>query len=262
MRKLTLLFLTALLCIGGCSSSSDDNDGQLSGDCSLKIINGKECPKGEGPVALIVAEDKEGTPLAMCSGSFIAQDKVLSAAHCGQLMDASVVKIYTGDLSHKAISFKKHPSYIEGASYNFQYDVGIFTLDAKVNVIPLPLLLSREVEVADTLYVYGFGLDEDDETAVDHDWGNSVRRTEMRVSTLVNGGIVAEYNITHSGACEGDSGGPALAKSTGGSYGIAGVVSGGTTRTCREGTLEVFTEMAQKAIIDFIAAEVPEVGGV
>jgi len=177
-------------------------------------------------------------------------------------MGAPAIKVYTGDTVADVSSFKAHPDYIENAPYNFRYDVGIFTLEDSVNISPLPLLLSRQAQVGDLIFVYGFGIDENNQTAIDNDWGNSVRRTSMLVSALQNGGIVAEFDVTHSGACEGDSGGPALAQSHQGSYGITGVVSGGTSDTCQTGTLEVFTEIAQDEILNFLLAEVPNLDAV
>ncbi|NMC63450.1 MAG: trypsin-like serine protease [SAR324 cluster bacterium] len=264
MRTLVSLLTVVVFSFVACSNSNDQDadSGQLSGDCSLKIINGEECPKGEGPIALVVAESEDGIPLSMCSGTFITTKKILSAAHCGQLMDAPVTKVYTGNTVVKVSSFKAHPYYVNNAPYNFRYDVGIFTLEDSINISPLPLLLSRQPQVGDLIFVYGFGIDENNQTAIDNDWGNSVRRTSMLVSSLQNGGIVAEFDATHSGACEGDSGGPALAQSPQGSYGITGVVSGGTNDSCQVGTLEVFTEIAQDEVLNFILSEVPNVDAV
>ena len=267
MKRAYILAAFALLImsLSGCTSSGGDDEeggGQLSGDCSLKIINGQECPSGRGPVALLVSENAGGEPTAMCSGAFIAKNKVLTAAHCAQLFLSPVVKAYTGDTSVRAVSFRNHPLYNPASDYAFTYDVSIVTLEESVDITPLPLLLSRKVVPGDSIYVYGFGIDENGETAVDHDWGNSARRTSMVVVELTQGGIVSQFDITRSGACEGDSGGPVLAESDGGSWGIAGVTSGGTTETCREGTYEVFSEIDRQTIINFITGEVPDADAV
>ena len=265
MRKIFALLVAVSAAFTGCTSSGDgggDDGGQLSGDCALKIINGESCPAGKGPVALIVSEDSSGRPTAMCSGAFIDRNKVITAAHCQLLFVSPTVKVYTGDTAVKAVSFKAHPSYNSSATYAFTYDVGVITLESSVDITPLPLLLSRSVKAGDSIYVYGFGLDEEGKTAVDRDWGNSARRTSMVVLGIEQGGIVSQFDTTHSGACEGDSGGPALAKSDGGSWGIAGVVSGGTTESCQDGTYEVFVELDRQQIIEFVQSQAPGMGAV
>ncbi len=250
--------------LAACSSSDSDDDegGQLSGDCALKIINGEACPEGEGPIAMLLSENGKGEPSSLCSGAFIARNKILTAAHCGQLFLSPTVKVLTGSKSVRATGIVTHPSYNPISQYAFKYDVGIITLAEEVDITPLPLLLSRQMSAGDSIYVYGFGLDEDGKTAVDKDRGNSAERTRMVVSGITQGGIVAEYDATHSGACEGDSGGPAIGESSSGKWGIAGVVSGGTTTTCKDGTIEVFVELDRQVIIDFISKEVPNYGAV
>lgn len=254
-----------VLSLAACTKSDGDGGdggGQLSGDCALKIINGEACPKGEGPVAMLLSEDSKGKPAALCSGTFIARNKVITAAHCAELFLSPTVKVMTGSKSVRATGIKIHPSYNPVMQFAFKFDVGIVTLAENVDITPLPLLLSRQIVAGDSVYVYGFGLDENGKTAVDKDYGNSAERTKMVVSEVGQGGIIAEFDTTHSGACEGDSGGPAIAKSNGGSWGIAGVVSGGTTTTCKDGTIEVFVQLDRQVIIDFISGEVPDYGAV
>lgn len=240
---------------GGDSGGAATEQGQLSGSCALRIINGQSCPAGEGPVALLVSKDPEGNPLALCSGAFITKNKILTAAHCAKLMDFGAVTAYTGDTSVDVLSIIPDPRYPAE-----EFDTGVATTAFEVNVTPFPLFVSSAVDVGDQIYVYGFGVDEDRNSGVELDYGNSAKRSTMVVDQYEDGTIVAQFDTNQTGACEGDSGGPIVSKNGEGRFGIVAVVHGGTTSTCEAGTVEVFTGVQNPGSADFILSQAPGAG--
>lgn len=269
MRVALALTLVAAV---GCTKSSDDDgddgseqgasfsDPQLQAACELRIINGDTCPSGEGPIALLVASDPLGRPIASCSGAFISRDRVLTAAHCAELAALGSVTVYTGDLSAGVVSITPDSRYNEADPSARIFDSAVAILSEEVDVNPLPLFVSGSLSVGDTIYVYGFGIDENNQSAIDRGLGNAAKRATMLIAEHESGIVIAEFDTLQMGACEGDSGGPVIARNPDGLFGIVAVVSGGTTVSCQAGTVEVFDGVRTPGSVDFITSLAPGVG--
>ena len=256
-----LLGIILVLTLAGCSSSGGGNDsggsssGQLSGSCSLKITGGVDCPSGDGPVALI--EGRIGGQLAaVCSGSLIAPNAVLTAAHCVEGIPADAA-IKLGSREVQVTGRELHPSY---GGEPTQVDVGIFYIAPQNDITPLPIFVSRSVNIGDDIVLMGYGANDSGLSNPERDPNMGPSRADMSVVDLDSELIVAVRVQGGSGGCEGDSGGPVLAQNGDGLWGIVGIIVGGTTATCEAGTINVFSNMQSGTGLNWVLSSISGVG--
>lgn len=245
---------------GGSGSDNNPSDPQLSGSCSFRIVNGDSCPKGKGPIALLAAVGRDGGINAICSGAFLSSTKVLTAAHCSELAAFGTITVYSGEESSIVTSFVVDSRYSEATDDGMIHDTAIATLATPIDVTPLSLLASSSPEEGDNLLVYGYGSDENGDTPAAEILGNGAKRARLQLQSNDNGVLVAEFDDSGEGACEGDSGGPVLAQNSNGEWAITAVVRGGTVGNCLQGTTEVFVGVQTPGSIDFILSQVPGAG--
>src|SRR5664279_3017993 len=185
------------------------------------------------PIVMIV--DPRGD---LCTGTVLARDLVLTAAHCvaGKL-DYQVKTFQTGQtISVRAIVL--HPRF-DRASYaasRATADLALLKLSAPLAelVIPAKLAQPRRVAVGETLTIAGFGV-----TAAGTARGLGVPRMATLTVTGKPGGLqirlydLATRNLRSGlGACTGDSGAPAF---DGQAASVIGVVSWTTAPNDEEG---------------------------
>lgn len=228
---------------------------------SKPVIGGEITPEGEFPgVGALYLGSAGGT---FCTGTLIAPDVVLTAAHC------IVLSPGTPDfaLAHDTVS--SVPTLVHGASAianeNFDintdpgtgpgtwYDIALLFLDAPItSVAPIKLPSVDEANTMTTgtelaLVGYGVTVDGSDAHGVMYD----------AVTDLVTRGD-AELQISTPGApqnCYGDSGGPGL-YDVGGEYRVVGVVSrsaGGNS--CTVGGIDTRVDY----YLDWIHTHAPQV---
>ena len=93
------------------------------------------------------------------------------------------------------------------------------------------------VNLNDSLSVIGYGVNEQGDSGFDLP-NNNPLATNVKIEILEDGLIGNKYDTTKTNACFGDSG-SALYKSGR----IVGIESFGTTETCREGDINIFTDI-------------------
>jgi hypothetical protein len=256
---------------GGGSSSGGSQVGQLSGNCTVnRIYNGESCPAAIGPVVFLLGVDAKGNAQYSCTGTFITQNKVLTASHCDPRSAGpglSLIAVTNPSLSGpgavgvRVTKFTKHPLANPNA-FVASYDVAVATLADSVNAATLPLLTSERTKVGQDASLYGFGLEANQKP--------SVLNGKSAIAPLAADVTVADvtrtevtFGSTKQGACPGDSGGPAVRRSENGDIGIIGVTSGGLTEECKPATLSHadFEEIARgrisQADIDAIEEQYP-----
>jgi secreted trypsin-like serine protease len=183
-------------------------------DIAPMVFNGR--PSTEGAVVALV----DITTGAVCSGTAIRQDVVLTAAHCLDLFRMNDVlegsSIAAPRRHYSVTSTLMHPAY---NPFTLENDLGVVFLSrpfrGPLMQIGLPGAGLGQAPVGASLRVAGFG---EDENGV-----NGVRR-EADVTLLSVARQSAVASNTTEGICDGDSGGPLIAR-IGGRDRAVGVVS-------------------------------------
>jgi len=260
--KITRLLLgtTILLLLTSCSSSSSDSGDSPSSDaCSVlglntRIVNGTPCQEGGSPIVRLQITTTTGVG-ALCSGTLVTPDKVVTAGHCF-FNPVSRVVVQVDGRSADASSVQVHPQLsvdlINSAVIN---DVAIVTLAQPLNNQPtLPLLLSSNTSNNDIISIFGYGIDQNGEVGI-------LRSGQMKVSMISPNHIFSNFDGEGSNTCSGDSGGPAVLQVTRGDgrliTGIVGLTSSGSLVTCEPGDLSLFTNLQGASVVDFLTGNIP-----
>ncbi|MEO6777175.1 MAG: trypsin-like serine protease [Kofleriaceae bacterium] len=176
------------------------------------VVGGSTVASGAYPdVALVVA------PMALCSGTLIAPDVVLTAGHC---IDTHPTEVLLGSVDYtkvggEVIAVKSATAY---PSWQTEFDVGVLVLDHASAAAPRPIAsacTAKDLEAGNDVTVVGFGLT---------DAAGTGQNTKLHQAKLVvddpactsdaacNATIAPNAEFVAGGggidACFGDSGGP------------------------------------------------------
>jgi secreted trypsin-like serine protease len=185
------------------------------------------------PIVMIV--DPRGD---LCTGTALARDLVLTAAHCVTGKLAYQVKTFQGGPPIAVHGIALHPRF-DQASYaasRATADLALLKLAAPLQDIVMPAKLApdRRVVAGETLTVAGFGV-----TAAGTDRGLGLPRMATLTVTGKPGSLqirlldpATRNTRSGLGACTGDSGAPAFDPASGG---VIGVVSWSTAPNDEEG---------------------------
>lgn len=260
----TLCFLSLSSCTGG-DGGDGDNGASLEalplcltlGTGSLsatKVINGQVCTGSSSPIVRINILNSDGTA-GLCSGTVIAPNRVLTAAHCFIVSDVISVSVQTDTQVVNAHNILVHPGVgVDGVNLAVFNDVAVVVTKRNLDSARLPIVVSQNIERGDFIGIEGFGLDEN---------GNfgTQKGGVMKVSKVTENHIFAAYKGKNSNVCNGDSGGPAylnIADANAPIVGIVGVVSSGNPNTaCLDGDVSLFANLQNSEILNFIIEAAP-----
>lgn len=215
-----------------------------------RIVGGTEAEDSRYPYQAIIGDLRLIRSKWTCSGSLIAPDVILTAAHCVERipkMGAQIGREDLGDakenLSRKTKEkrvrkIRKHPRYDEGLIEN---DVALLFFSSSFKGYD-PVLLNTDNAVPSSgqnLTVAGWGATE---------IGGELSDEKLEAVVTVDEECGADRNITSdsfcatssvSGPCSGDSGGPIISKGTASTTDVVlGVVSYGIG--CKKDSNEVY----------------------
>jgi secreted trypsin-like serine protease len=255
----------AAIAWAGVAANADPAEPQ--GDFEAQIIGGGPAEEGQYPWLVGLGSAGEGSAYErqFCGGSVIAEDIVLTAAHCvEETTDPEELVVFSGsvDLESPDLVETSVAAVHVAEDYNdpiaMANDWALLKLDEPVDVEPIPLNADPEAEL-ETLETAGWGdtggefptvaqwvevpfvSDEDCEAAYPDEVD---AQTMLCAGDLENGGV---------DSCQGDSGGPIMADNEG--LMLVGIVSWGYG--CAEaGNPGVYAEVADfnDAIDEVIAS--------
>ncbi len=212
---------------------------------SVKIINGQPAREPRHrPVVVMALKQNDGTS-GICTGTLIAPDVILTAAHCFANLSGIGVAFTDGDQiagTAKMVQSAVHPSY---TTFLAGFDIALFKLDkqAPAGFSPASLLPSQQSltdqDLGQAIEMIGWG-----KTGAGlQDQGAEKRFTSNKLGLLCqkHGGcdvagwnspgepfpkdtLVVDERQNLTGICFGDSGGPAMVNRNG-TYQVTGVVS-------------------------------------
>jgi hypothetical protein len=217
--------------------------GVVTGDAA--IVNGTACNGGTASVALLLLKDKDGKTFGSCSGSVISSTAVLTAAHC--LHDTGSVTVAFGSREIQAASFSYSPDYDPNRLDSI--DVGVVIAPSALNQPVVPILSSRDANVGETAVIAGYG-----QSGL-ASAGDTLRAGTVTVSKVGPVYLETGAGISGSGACPGDSGGPALV-SVNGVWAVAGITST-LSGPCVVAT-NTFLSVRNSTVQSFILSKAPD----
>lgn len=197
------------------------------------VINGMTTRDPDGARSFVVRiESTEGE---ICSGTLIAQDLVLSAAHCVMRPAGyTVVGVDRGFRQHRTavIATTMHPDFVPGTTPEEQpgVDLALLKLERPLgpDFVPLDTRSAGAISTGEPVDIAGFGVVAENRRGsarilrLAHLVSIGSLQVANRVTVVTDRRRMAE--TSGAGACLGDSGGPILSGGPG-AYRILGVVS-------------------------------------
>jgi len=263
---LVLVVMFSVSCRSG-GSDGDSGSGSDGGDTSLsrntcglvglgtRIITGTECTETNSPIVQVDLGFSDGRS-GVCSGTMIASQWVLTAAHCF-FENPSSVFVSAGGVSVQGISAIVHPDVrVDEQNQAVFNDLALIKLANPVSLPTIAIVASKAPISGDLIDIYGYGLSEDQSSS--NNTVGTLRSGQMQVSQVSAYFVDAFYNGEGSNTCSGDSGGPALL-SVGAQVALVGVTSSGSLVNCEKGDTSRFTNVQQSNNLSFITKYVPNV---
>lgn len=207
----------------------------LSGVAALAVVGNAPPATGWAARPIVMVVDERGD---LCTGTAVAQDLVLTAAHCVARPLRYQIKVYQSGQQIRVKSVATHPQF-NAESYaasRATADVALLKLTSPLpeNVVPADLAGPRRVAVGETLTIAGFGV-----TLSGTPRGLGIPRMADLAVTGKPGSLQvrlydpATRNLHNGlGGCTGDSGAPMF---DGKRPSVIGVVSWSTAPQDNEG---------------------------
>jgi len=252
-RLILYFFLTCSLISCGGNSSANNSNSNEGCPIDIRLIGAGLCPALETSVAKVILSGTElvNSEQSICSGVAIANNTILSAAHCFMFTGATSANVSISGKTSMSRKVLLHPRVrVELESSAIFNDVALITLQEPIATKPVKLGIGKELQLNETLFVYGYGKDQFGEFG-------SLKAGSMLVSGISSAHLFSLYSGSGTNTCGGDSGGPAFrAKEDGSIGGLIGILSTGRLSNCGKGDISLFTRIDQESILSFISSNV------
>ncbi|KAH8288864.1 hypothetical protein KR054_010811 [Drosophila jambulina] len=223
---LTELLLIGVLSVGGALGRL--NSRQPSGYTPHRIVGGSDVPAGEHvPYQVSLQYSTRGGQMHFCGGSIIAPNRILTAAHCCQGLNASRMSVVAGirglderGSRSRVLSYSIHPQYQELVTS----DIAVLSIDPplKFDNASISAIEFRGKEfvgggVPVTLTGWGLRLPVPFPFLDNINYPNTLQRMSYHTITNRECRDAGMESVTDTeicargpfrGACSGDSGGP------------------------------------------------------
>jgi secreted trypsin-like serine protease len=244
------LLSTFLTTLSACRNSKESFD-VIQADVDANIVNGKlvvESTDSSASTVLLLVKKNEGS--GVCTGTLIASNVILTAAHCAPNNEGESAAVGFGKNIEESFSTTAtlRPAYVMSSIINPIYkaddpgknsvnDLALLKFSGeappqfKIRNLPEK---TYSVSATDELELIGFG-----RTSEEKDDSGTLRYTHIPASQIVKTIYDDETKMNYSlpgniallqpltGVCRGDSGGPLFAKSFDGKLTLIGVASKG-----------------------------------
>ena len=222
-------------------AANADEPVKPEGDFEAQIIGGQPAEEGQYPALVGLGSAGEGSPYdrQFCGGSVIAEDIVLTAAHCVEESagDPESLVIFSGsvDLESADIVETSVAAVHVAEDYNdpiaMANDWALLKLDEPLDVEPIAV--GTEPEEFDVLETAGWG-DTGEEFPTVAQWVEvpfvndadceAAYPDEVDAASMLCAGDLENGGVD---SCQGDSGGPIMATDEDGTKTLVGIVSWG-----------------------------------
>lgn len=260
----SLLSASSVLALTACGTGEETS--------SQKIVNGREITNAEHPSVVMLYDSKAG---GICTGTFISEDTVISAAHCTMsgkidslgnvagpgLAIVNVKNLALGqvELVAEAVKMVRNPLWEKNGKNVNKWDLSVLTFP-KGTAKAVSQLASVKPRVGDQFEIVGFGLNQS-KNLFDGSTAGVKRTGGNTVQSLIDGFIqfkgqsaTTTADGTKSSASGGDSGGPLFIDGK-----LAGITSGGAADWFGFGSMStsLYIDLSSPESQAFLKGKVP-----